>query len=280
MNVRDRLVRWESRAEATRGAGILVATLKRSTSIHGADLAGLLSLELFLTLVPITMMAFVLFNGGTESGLDVGALYVRQLHLTGDHASLVMQTFGDSEQLREELSRWQGMFGFLVWGIPTSITLADTFAKAWQREAPPMVEKVVRGAAWFAVYLAASFGADLAGQLAHHQLLHSPVRMAIAILVQTLPMVVLWSLTAQLLVPGHTGSWRLALAVGFTSAIALGPVLQAAEVVAFPVVMDWWTGFGPLGVAMTLLTWSLVQATGWVLAACLGAIMWERRTHD
>lgn len=37
-----------------------------------------------------------------------------------------------------------------------------------------------------------------------------------------------------------------------------------------------WDGFGPIGVAMALMTWCGVIGIGWVLTACVGAVLWER----
>jgi hypothetical protein len=44
----------------------------------------------------------------------------------------------------------------------------------------------------------------------------------------------------------------------------------------FPMLLKGWSGFGPMGVAMTLMTWSGVLATGWVVIPCVGAILWGR----
>jgi hypothetical protein len=44
----------------------------------------------------------------------------------------------------------------------------------------------------------------------------------------------------------------------------------------FPSLLDGWNGFGPIGVAMALLTWCGVIGTGWVITACVGAVLWER----
>ena len=33
---------------------------------------------------------------------------------------------------------------------------------------------------------------------------------------------------------------------------------------------------GPIGVAMALMTWCGVIGIGWVLTACVGAVLWER----
>ncbi len=61
-----------------------------------------------------------------------------------------------------------------------------------------------------------------------------------------------------------------------------GPVLAEvrtlpiASRLVFPALLKGWTGFGPIGVALTLMTWCGVLGVGWVVTACTGAIIWER----
>jgi hypothetical protein len=44
----------------------------------------------------------------------------------------------------------------------------------------------------------------------------------------------------------------------------------------FPPMLDSWTGFGPIGVAMAIITWCGVIGISWVVTACLSAVLWER----
>jgi hypothetical protein len=44
----------------------------------------------------------------------------------------------------------------------------------------------------------------------------------------------------------------------------------------FPSLLHDWDGFGPIGVSMALLIWCGVVGTGWVVTACVGALLWER----
>ena len=37
--------------------------------------------------------------------------------------------------------------------------------------------------------------------------------------------------------------------------------------------IDAWTNFGPIGVAMAIMTWCGVLGTGWVVTACVGAVL-------
>ena len=46
--------------------------------------------------------------------------------------------------------------------------------------------------------------------------------------------------------------------------------------VLMPSLLHDWDGFGPIGVAMALLIWCGAVGTGWVLTACVGAVLWER----
>ena len=55
-----------------------------------------------------------------------------------------------------------------------------------------------------------------------------------------------------------------------------GVVLPSAARIAFPALLSGWTGFGPIGVAMTLMTWCGIVGVGWVVSACAGAVFWER----
>ena len=55
-----------------------------------------------------------------------------------------------------------------------------------------------------------------------------------------------------------------------------GIILPGVARTVFPLLLSGWTGFGPIGVAMTLMTWCGVVGVGWVVSACAGAVFWER----
>jgi len=67
----------------------------------------------------------------------------------------------------------------------------------------------------------------------------------------------------------HHGSVRLVF-----FALPLIPVFLFWT--ATPALLAGWDDFGPIGVAMALLTWCGVSGTGWVATACVGAVLWER----
>lgn len=47
-----------------------------------------------------------------------------------------------------------------------------------------------------------------------------------------------------------------------------------------PAIVDRWfwptSRTGPIGVAMEIMTWCAVLGTGWVITACVEAVLWQR----
>ena len=104
----------------------------------------------------------------------------------------------------------------------------------------------------------------------------NPGLRAVLIIGALVPVMVFWTLTPLLLVrEGGRGRRNLILA-GCVGVLIDGMILPIASRIVIPLLLDGWTGFGPVGVAMTLMTWCGVIGVGWVVTACAGAIVWER----
>jgi hypothetical protein len=63
---------------------------------------------------------------------------------------------------------------------------------------------------------------------------------------------------------------------GLAGVVIDGIVLPLGSRWLFPPVLSGWEELGPIGVAMALLTWCGAVGTGWVVTACVGAVLWER----
>ena len=85
-----------------------------------------------------------------------------------------------------------------------------------------------------------------------------------------------WSLTPVLLVRDGARGWRSLFVAGFAGVLVDGVIMTVAARIALPILLGGWAGFGPIGVAMTLMTWCGVIGYGWVVTACTTAILWER----
>lgn len=247
-----------------------VAILDRFREIDGPTLGLMVSVLLFTTVIPLMILGFCYFDGFAEN-VSPGTIWIRELGLVHPTSDRVRNAFGDSSGIKDN---WTliGVAGFLIWGVPMAITVAGIFARAYRRAPLGLIGRVLRGSLWFALYLGMiaareriTFGGD-----------HTGLTRALLFVVAMIPVWIFWSLTPVVLVRnGGRGLAYLALA-GLAGVVIDGITIPLSGRIAFPALLDGWNGFGPIGVAMALLTWCGVIGTGWVVTACVGAVLWER----
>lgn len=255
----------------SRSADFSTATVRRFLQIDGFTHAGLLAIELFTTVIPLLIIGFA-YRNNFSTNANVGDRFVDLLGLSGERAQDVHDLFGTADGIRSTWSVF-GVAGFLVWGIPMSITVAAMYARAWQREAFGLGGKLWRGALWFVIYLAS--------QSARSRVMaagYSPLSRVVVALIAVLMLWLFWSLTPVLLVRDGSKGLKSLFIAGFAGVLIDGVVLTVAARIALPILLGGWTGFGPIGVAMTLMTWCGIIGYGWVATACITAVLWERAT--
>ncbi len=268
--IQRRLEARRQRLRESRALGPVAAVVSRFKEIGGADQGVLVSVQLFTVVIPLMILGFSYFSGFAENA-SPGVVWIRELGLDGPAGDTVRDAFGSSAALR---STWTflGLTAFLAWGIPMSMTVSAMFAKAWRREQFGARQRLLRGAAWFVLYLGMlvareriAYGAD-----------HTGLTLAALFVVALVPVWVFWSLTPMVLVrDGGRGFRYLALA-GLAGVVIDGILIPLGGRLLYPPVIEAWTDFGPIGIAMALITWCLVLGTGWVITACVGAVLWER----
>ncbi len=263
-------LRYESLKHSRRTAP-LVATCERFIEIGGVTQGALIAIELFTTMIPLMIIGFSYFTDFADTA-SVGDLFIRRLGLEHPLDDRVRDAFGTSSGLKG-LQSFFGLAGFLVWGIPMSITVATMFARAWRREQFRFGTRLWRGAAWFVLYLAIMIVRQRIGFAGS---VHSGFRYVL-LAVAVIPIWAFWSISPRLLVrDGGRGGWRPLLLAGAIGAALDGILLPIAARVVIPILLAGWEGFGPIGVAMTLMTWCGVMGVGWAVTACAGAVVWER----
>ena len=259
------------RLTASRQRGTAAATVARYREIDGTTLGVLVAVLLFTTVIPLMILGFSYFDGFADN-VSPGTIWIRELGLVQPRSDRVRIAFGDSAGLRSAWS-FLGVAGFLVWGIPMSMTIAAIFARAWRRAELPLVGRVIRGSAWFALYLGMIACRERIAFGGHHS---HPVRLLL-FAVALVPVWLFWSLTPVLLVRHGGRGWSYLALAGFAGVVIDGIVIPLTGRVVFPPLLDGWDRFGPIGVAMALLTWTAVIGTGWIATACLSAVLWEHR---
>jgi len=268
--LRAELERTYRRLAATRRLRPAAATLERFTEIEGGTQGVLVSVLLFTTVIPLMILGFSYLDGFAEN-VSPGVMWIRELGVGHPKSDEIRVAFGNAAGLR---SSWTflGVAGFLVWGIPMSITVAGIFAKAWRRAPWSLAQRVLRGSAWFVVYLAMLVCRERIAFGSEHTGLVRGALFAVALI----PVWIFWSLTPVLLVRGGGRGFAYLALAGLAGVVIDGITIPLAGRLFFPSLLDGWSDFGPIGVAMALLTWSGVIGAGWVLTACVGAVLWER----
>lgn len=258
------------RLQERRATAFVPAVVRRFQDIDGGTQAGLLSLTLFTTVLPLVILGFGYFSG-FAANISVGVLFQRQLGLSGPLAQTVREAFGAADGLR---SSWTvvGLAGFLVWGIPMTSQVAGIFASAWRREPLTFWQRVGRGTLWFVAYLVTLAIHDVVAFGSDH-----PLSVAIPLyLVSLIPLWAFWTVTPALLVREGGRGARFLVTAGFAGLTIDGVILPLVERLFAPSLLEGWNGFGPIGVAMAIIIWCGAIAVGWVLTACVGAVLWER----
>ena len=259
-----------ARLEQSRKTGPFVALGKRFVEIDGGTYGALLAIEFFTTVLPLVIIGYSYLSGFADNA-SVGTVIGRQLGLDSSSTEFVRSAFGSSSGLR---STWTilGVFGFLVWGIPMSMTIAAMFAKAWRRQQFSAGTRLWRGVVWFFLYLVMLALRERIVNGGHVRMFERVPLFALSLI----PTWVFWSLSPVILVRDGGRGRRFLLWAGLAGVIIDGIIMSIAVRIAFPILLDGWKQFGPIGVAMTLMTWSGVTGVAWVVTACAGAIVWER----
>lgn len=269
MGYRERADAWLQRHEQGR-FGYVIAMLHRFFAIDGVDMAGLLVIEYFSVIIPI----FVLLAAFASSfdAQNTADLVPRLLGLRGTGALEMAREFRHLSELGGRLT-WATALSFGAWGIPTAIQVAKLFSLAWNRKRARFHVEVIRGTVWFLVYVAIE--AALLGLTINRAELPPGIRQIALFLA---PSFLLWFLTPVIILPGQIGGLRGALRSGLAGMVIDGVILRSLIRFVIPPILHSWRGWGPVGLAMTLMTISIMVATAWTIAACAGAVLYERFT--
>lgn len=246
-----------------------VAVAKRFFAVSGLDLGSFIALELFTTVLPILLIGYGRVNNFSHD-VSIGQLFVDMVGASGRDVARIHREFGKASGI-EHVWTLFGLAGFLVWGIPMSLTVCRMYAAAWQRPQYSTLQRLWRGAAWFVLYLAIAGVNEEVLQLSSHAAV-TPLLFVAACVCSAL----FWGTTPAMLVPSVNLSKRLFLTAGLVGAVVNVVVLRLVVRVVFPMLLSGWDGFGPVGVAFTIMTWCGALGVAWVVVACAGAVLFER----
>jgi uncharacterized BrkB/YihY/UPF0761 family membrane protein len=229
------------------------------------------TLYMFLSVAP-TMLAVVGVLGA--AGADTTAFadrLVAHLHLTGETARIVRETFGSasSNALAASLA---AVVGFLIWGLGIGQIYQDVYARAWRIQVRTLSDQG-RFAVWFFV-VSGLLGLGIA----------SSGQLRTAGWVALIPAWLAGSLAFWLWTPSYLLHRQIGLRRLLPGALLATVVIGGASATS-PLFLGGWLKadakyFGSFGVVLALLSWAFILVTLSMVCAIFAPVWSEWRAAE
>lgn len=263
LNRRERLI-------AMRGISIPTSIIRRFFQIDGIRKGMLMAFNLFISIIPLVIISFALVSR-VRSRISLSQVFIEQFNLHGETAVVVRGAFPPTRNIMKVASVI-AVGSFALSGFDVASVFQRTFADAWNVKHYRGWRGPVRGAAWFVLV----FTTFALGQLAQR----APARHGAWAFALSIPIVLLmnygfWLITPRLLLDKAL-NWH-DLRPGAVLGMIGSTALWALSLVILPGWFSWYgRGFGGVGIALAMLSWTYVVSIVWVLIVVTSAIMWER----
>lgn len=260
---RDRLI-------ASRTISIPTTVVRRFFRIDGIRLAMLMAFNLFISIIPLMIISFA-FVSRLRTRISLGQVFIEQFHLRGETARIVLGAFPKTSNVMKVASAI-AVASFAISGFDVASVFQRTFADAWNAKRLRGWRGPTRGAVWFVlVFLTFAFG----------QLLQrGPAKYGIAAYFISIPIVAVmnywfWQVTPRLLLDKKLDSRDLR--PGAIFGMVASTALWVLSLFILPGWFSWYgRGFGGVGIALAMLSWTYVVSIVWVVIVVVSAVMWER----
>ena len=218
-----------------------------------------------LSVVPTALVAVALFG---QAGGDANALaerLVTRMHLTGDTAEIVRQTFGTTAD-NTLAATVAVVISFLFWGIGIGQLYRDVYTRAWRVETAQASDQVLFTIWYFVTcgLLGVMFVATTE-TASSNRALFIPVWLGLSVLY--------WLWTPRFLLHKKVPTRRL-LPGALLGAFVLGGTVGTAPLWMGPTLNQNAQAFGPFGVILALLGFVLIFITISMVCAVFGPV-WE-----
>ena len=249
----------------------LLAANRRFKQIEGKHLAIVIALNMFLAVIPLIIIGYAFISAFNPHD-DVGNVLARNLHLSGDTASIVKGTFSNASS-GKSVALSISLISLLITGLDVSATAQTAYARAFDMTSLRSVQKYLRGAAWL-ILLLADIGIALSlRNLATHYHIWFTIGVAIVLLLLEFGF---YLVTPRLLLD-LPFRWRDLV----PGAIVCAVVASIVHVVLTFFLRNWFGeyghAYGGFGVALALAAAVGLIASFWVWIAAVMGVYWERK---
>jgi membrane protein len=248
-----------------------IAVQKRYGELQGNNLAASVTLQAFLSLFPLLLVAVAVIGFVAGGGTDVAGSVVKNLGLTGDAAKAVRDAVAAAEHSRKAASII-GLAGLLWSGLGLISALQYGYDSVWQVEPRGMKDKLV-GLLWLAG-AAVLFVLSAAVTTVLHWL---PGWLSFAgFFVGVGVSLVLWIWTSKVL-PNRDATIRTILPGAILGAVGL-EILKFVGAFYVPrLVSSSSQLYGSIGIVFAILAWLLVFSRLVIYSAVLNVVLHEHR---
>ncbi len=191
-----------------------------------------------------------------------------RMGMSGKALAEAKQAFAKSSDVRRATG-FLGLAFTFFYASSFTTALQRVYSRAWRRPGGGGATKYLRGPAWFVAILAyfALVGAA-------RGVLSGPSGTAVFLVASFAGAVVVWWLTASVMLRGHVRR-RVLWATGVITGIAMTTYAASATLWMPDVVTSHQRQFGFFGVALALVTWFSGASICVVVGACAGAVLAE-----
>lgn len=255
-----------------RGVGLALDVQERVGEIRGTATAAAVTLTVFLSLLPLLLVAVAVVGFvSAGSGRDLAGEVIDQLGLTGEAARTVREAVAAAESSRRAASVL-GLAGLAWSGLGVANAVASAVASAWQQDVDGLRTRL-RGILWLGGFVVV--GGASAAVTALLNVLPGPLAPVNVLAGLALSVALFWW-TLWLL-----GARAVGWAALLPGAAVLGLGFEALKVAGTVVLPRMVAGssalYGSLGVVFGLLGWLLLFGRLLVYASTVNVVLWERR---
>lgn len=249
-----------------------LAVQKRFGDVRGGYLAAAVTLNVFLSLFPLLLVAIAIVGFVANNDADVPRQVIEGLGLTGDQAELMNETLTQASSTRRAASVI-GLLGLAWSGLGVVSAIEYAIDATWQLTGRGIKDKL-RGLVWDVGALL-FLGGSVALTAFIDWLSDGFVLQLVTAVVAIAVSIAFWMWTFLVLTIKRL-PWRAYLPGAIVAAIGLEVVKQVAKLVP-----GLFTGasalYGPIGIIFAILTTLLLFGRLVVYASILNVVRWEEK---
>jgi hypothetical protein len=260
----------QDRVLKSRSLGVPVATVRRFFEINGLRKSMLIAFNLVICGLPLLMIVFSLLSNGREN-MRLGTVVVQTFELQGQTAEVMRELFASNDSVLG-LASAIVLLTLLVSGFDIADAIASAYGDAFRTRKIHGITGQLRGFLWFALSFA-HFGVSML-------LLRKAAALGIVSWLIAIPFFAwiswhFWLLTPRLMLDRKLD--RADLVPGAWLGMIASTGLWVASLFILRSWFDWYgSGFGSIGLALAMISWSQIVAIVWIIAICGAAVWWER----